>query len=118
MKEKLERMHRGSKATSQDREYPLLHNACCTVKHVLTFILKKKKKVPQFACINILLINLNYVTPEFSFDGERQRLSSLFNLFIECHCGAFLPLLESLVTASAAYREVFCAAMCLEFVFF
>lgn len=118
MKEKLGRMQRGSKATSQGREYPLLCNACCTVKHVLTFLKKKKKKGPQFACIDILLIYLNYVTSGFSFDGERERQSSLFNLFIECHCGAFLPLLESPVTASAAYREVFCAAVCLEFVFF
>lgn len=56
---------------------------------------KKKKKIPSFAYINILLINLNDVTSE-SFDGERKRQASLINLFSKYSCWGFLPLLSPL----------------------
>lgn len=54
------------------------------------------KKIPPFPCINIVLINLNSVTLESSFDGQRKRCFSLFNLLSECCCGGFLHLLSPL----------------------
>lgn len=55
-----------------------------------------EKKILPFAYINILLVNLNDVTSESSFDGERKRQASLINLFSKYCCGGFLPLLSPL----------------------
>lgn len=86
----------GWKPASQCTEYPVLQAACCGAQHGLTFPFGKKKKIPPFACINILLLNLNYVTAESSFDGERKRQASLINLFSKHYCGGLLPLLSPL----------------------
>lgn len=63
MKEKLGRMQRGSKATSQGREYPLLCNACCTVKHVLTFLKKKKKKKALSSLVSTFYLYILTMSP-------------------------------------------------------
>lgn len=96
MKGKLGRIPRGWKPASQCIEYPVLQDAFCRAQHMLTSPFGEKKKISPFAYINILLINLNDVTPESSFDGERKRRASLINLFSKYSCGGFLPLLSPL----------------------